>query len=299
MSIDWSGRRDSKQECREMATKFPRRKVALFLPADKALCVKTAFKNKMIDSSSKLFCVEKQPELYKKLRLAVSHDANAQVYQCNLSNFSVPEKLDYAWLDLNGTITEDLALWIQQELSRNVKSGAILCLTHAVGWRQNDWLKNAHENVNIRHKKTYSLFKKQFGLTKNHHDYLISFPAFLLSCLLRDWQIQVLEPFEYADTINMVFYRFKIERIEKNVKLPDLMSKQTFVSPKRNLPVITSAIVVESIFKAKTPAQKASATKKLNAYVASRVLEGKLEKQIRAGIAASVTKRRLAIKKKK
>jgi hypothetical protein len=300
VSTDWSGKRDFKQECREMATNFSRKQTALFLPADKALCVATAFRNKMIDSKSSLLLIERRIEIANKLKHVISHHKNAELYQCNLSSFIFPEKLDYAWLDLNGTITDDLAFWIQKELSQKVKSGSILCLTHAVGWRGNDWLKNTHDNMSEKHKKSYSLFKKQFGLVKIHHDHLIAFPAFLFSCLMRDWQVKVLEPFEYADTINMVFYRFKIERINKNVKLPNLLSKPKFTSiSKKDLPMINSANVVDAIFKAKSPAQKASATKKLNAYVALRVSEGKVENQIRAGIAASVTKRKMAIKIKK
>jgi len=55
-----------------------------------------------------------------------------------------------------------------------------------------------------------------------------------------------------------------------------------------------SVSVSEAIFKAKTPGQKAAATKRLNAYVAEQVAEGKEEKWVRAGVAAAVTRLRKA-----
>ena len=48
--------------------------------------------------------------------------------------------------------------------------------------------------------------------------------------------------------------------------------------------------IAEVIFNAKTPGQKAAATKKLNAFVASQVTQGKNERSVRAGVKASVTR---------
>jgi len=54
----------------------------------------------------------------------------------------------------------------------------------------------------------------------------------------------------------------------------------------------TSQEVIEAILAAKTPGQKAAATKKLNAYVDQKVSEDKKASQVRAAIAAHVTRRR-------
>ena len=48
--------------------------------------------------------------------------------------------------------------------------------------------------------------------------------------------------------------------------------------------------MINAIVNAKSPQHKSHATRKLNAYVAQRVSEGKKETQIRSGIKAQVTK---------
>ena len=57
--------------------------------------------------------------------------------------------------------------------------------------------------------------------------------------------------------------------------------------------VPTSQEVINALLKAESPASKAHATRKLNAYVASKVMEGKSGKQVTAAIKAHVTRRQM------
>ena len=53
----------------------------------------------------------------------------------------------------------------------------------------------------------------------------------------------------------------------------------------------TAAMVIEAICNADSPAKKAHATRKLNAYVAQQTSKGMKEVQVRAAIKAHVTRR--------
>ena len=53
----------------------------------------------------------------------------------------------------------------------------------------------------------------------------------------------------------------------------------------------TASEVIDAIVNAESPAKRAHATRKLNAYVAKRVKDGLNESQVRAAIAAHVTRR--------
>ena len=55
--------------------------------------------------------------------------------------------------------------------------------------------------------------------------------------------------------------------------------------------VLTASEVIDAIVNAESPANKAHATRKLNAYVAQRVKDGFEEYRVRAAITAHVTRR--------
>jgi len=306
MNTNWTDEtnRKYKQVSRELATEFSHRSSALFMPAHSAVCVKTAEKNKMVHKkTTKLYLVERDPAKVDALKIIV-HDWKKEIYTQELHTVSLPEKLDYAWIDLTGTLNQKIQSWIQSSLSPNLNLNSVVCFTQGYCWRNNPWLKNNHEYVHNNHYETYAEFRQNTSVVQ---DPLLAFPVFLLCSALRDWNVLTLEPYHYRDTIDMVLFRFKL----LSRKIPSLTPlgekenpKQTLVKHNHSCPlhptqetkkmtlVPSAAVVIEAIFTANSPAHKAHATRKLNAYVAQKIKEGMKETQVRAAIAAHVTRRR-------
>lgn len=298
--------RKYKQVSRELATQFPHRSSALFMPAHSAVCVKTAEKNKMVHKkTTKLYLVERDPVKANALRTNV-YDWKKEIYTQELHTVSLPEKLDYAWIDLTGTLNQKIHAWIQSCLSPNLNPNSIVCFTQGYCWRNNPWLKNTHEFVHSNHYESYAEFRQNVSVVQDSN---IAFPVFLLCSALRDWNVLTFEPYRYRDTIDMVLFRFKLlsrkipslPLIGENQQKQTLMKRNHPCSPsltqenQKMTPVPSAAVVIEAIFTANSPAYKAHATRKLNAYVAQKVKEGMKETQVRAAIAAHVTRRRKAV----
>jgi hypothetical protein len=285
--------RKYKDITRQMAASFSPRQSALYLPAAKGKCFLTAEQMGMISKeNTHLFLVERNPVDAERLTETVNQAQWANVCRHNgeLHNFVIPSLLDYAWVDLNGTVGSKLADWFAHQLSPNLMPGAVFCLTMEYCWRNNTWLKSVREDVMNNHEMSYVDFRFKKGVLKDKY---IAFPAFLIACLLREWRLEFLEPYRYYDTIDMMFYRVIVTERQKPV-LPMLASHpQPEPQGVRTMKVPTSKEVIEALVAAHegSPATKAHATRKLKTYVADKVSEGKNPVQIAAAIKAHVTRR--------
>lgn len=304
MSI-FNSQRIFKQQTREMAVDFPYRSSALFLPAAGAKCVLLAQEKGMIDKNTKLQLVERNTKTAAQLSQTMSDSGlNYMMHNTDLTQVELVHKLDYAWIDLNGTISQSLAIWIENELQKNLNDNSYLCLTHEFAWRNNQWLKDFREKE--LNNPEYLKFRIATGIYSGEFTKLLAFPAYLISKLLNNWKITLLsDPFRYADrtlekaAVDMVFYRFSLNKKQSYVQKISTNVVEKSVRPvskeRKMKSILTAAVVINAIYTAKSPAQKAHATRKLNAYVATRVEEGKKESQVRAAIAAHVTRRRQAV----
>lgn len=301
MLTTWKQQRPAKNIARELAAEFPRKKSALFLPANDAKCVLTAESSGMISKAdTKLILVERDANRFNELQSTLIRTRwakQSESHHIDLESLSLTTELDFAWIDLNGTITQSLATWIKEVLSKNLMVGASLCLTHQYCWRGNEWIKFVNRfftnSNNTSECLEYMRFRDHYGLWKYP---LFTFPPFLLACLLRDWELEFLEPYKYKDTVDMVLYRANVVRRMSSRILPSIprMDNSCFgASGMKKKPILkkgpTCAEVVDRILNAKKPAEKAHATRAQNAYVKARVKEGKKEKQVLAAIKAFVT----------
>lgn len=222
---DWKDKnaRPLKQISRQMATDFPLRTSALFMPADQLKCVETAEQQGMISKDhTSLLLVERNPSRYKAMKRKVTSRGwgpQSDMRQQELSSCEIPFMLDYAWIDLNGAVNEDVAMWIQEELSSSLVEGAVVCLTQEYCWRSNRWLKSAREKVLREHSTFYWDFRRSHLL---FDDKYIAFFPFAMSCLLRNYELEIMEPYRYSDTIDMVLFRFIVKKSVGSPTFPRL-----------------------------------------------------------------------------
>ncbi len=211
MSNIWDAPRLGKQQSRVLAAEFSPRTSALYMPADSLRCVLTAEDTGMISpQDTRLFLVERDKAVCSRLKskLRQTHWNNRSLVHCgSLEGSVIPFNLDYAWIDLNGTIGRNLGWWIGNVLSPKLKMGAAFCVTQEYCWRNNSWLKSLHRYVYSKFDSEYTRFRFEKTILGDKY---LSFVPFLICSLLRDRNVFVAEPFRYADTIDMVLFRFVV-----------------------------------------------------------------------------------------
>ena len=190
--------RDFKQKTRMEATSFPLRKNALFLPAEHMKDVLLAEENGMLlKTSSTVIAVERDKHVAKvlsKTLIETGWAERSRLHVGDLSTLKINSNLDYAWLDLTGCITEETGKWINLELSDSLVPNSVVVLTHAYGWRNTPFLKKVWAET--KNKKQYTDFEHDERIW----DKLIAFPSYLMCCLLRDWNIEIIgSPYNYSD----------------------------------------------------------------------------------------------------
>lgn len=261
----WSNR-SGKEVTRKLASEFSLRENALYMPASDLLCVRAGFDNSLINNSTNLVFVERNKKVFKNI-LTNSEFKNVKVINSNLSKVKLPFNLDYAWLDLNGTITEDIYNWIKEELCNNLSNNAVICLTHELCWRNNNWMKKEkYQEVNLQKYKKFRSENSIYG-SKG-----VCFPAFLMYDIFTsklDCEVEVLQPYQYRDTIDMVFYRFEIRNFKGD-----------------SMKIVKASEVIEAIV-----LEKPNYKKLLNKYLLQQEKLGYQKTRTHAAIKACVTKK--------
>jgi len=299
MSI-WSNNRPGKICSRNLAADFTPRKSALYLPADEMKCVEVARESGMISTDfTHLHLIERNEDTFLKMRAkAIAknwYPNHADVFQGELCNYQIQRPLDYAWIDLNGTLSEDLVNWVSSELVPNLEDGAVVCLTHEYCWRNNVWLKGVWDQVlsSPEWSLGYAKFRRECVVMGDRH---LSFPPFLISSLLSPYCVDVLEPIRYADTIDMVFYRFVVQTQGEKVMPAKTKRGRRAAAIKahetRNRQPVVASDVIEALVDVEVEGSSSHrATRLLNRYVEQQLELGHEENRTRAAIKAHVTRR--------
>jgi hypothetical protein len=210
--IPWSERK-FKETSRRMASSFSPRESAFTLPGNEAADVMLAEKMGMVSKkTTHWYFAEKNQQNAAELKQVLARtgwDKCSTLHEGWLHTMKLPQPLDYVHIDLNGTITTDVGRWINGELSDHLKPGCVFCVTQEFCWRYNKWIRGFREEVINKFLPVYNDFRfKHLLIGKSKIDYYLTFPPFLVACLLRNWRLSVLKPYRYFDTVDMVLFRF-------------------------------------------------------------------------------------------
>jgi hypothetical protein len=285
--------RPNKDYTRSLATQGDLRNHALFMPAASALCVKKAQYQNFINHNTKLTFVEQNPLVAQQLLHTIDQNNwHANLLQLPLHQ-TIISKLDYAWLDLNGTITKEIAAWLFYHLSSQFTNDSILCVTLEYPWRNNTWFKLLHPYISTQYQKLYSQFRYHHHILNDRN---LAFPAFIVACLFRNWHLQFTDVIPYRDTTDMIFYKINLTTINLTPKLPtiDFNYQPRNYQPRTGINMTTtSQDTINAIVKAQlnpTPALKAHATRKKMAYAKQQAQLGKNPKLCLAAVQAHATR---------
>jgi hypothetical protein len=183
---------------------------SLWLPGDQCLCLHEALGEGFIDQASKLVLVERDRVAAQQIRswaeTAVMWKVPPILLEKELHDVKLPFNIDFAYIDLMGTLLPKICLWIIEELAPKLNTGASICLVHTYGWRNAEFLYFMND-----HLKWCSRYQQlQVGMRTN--DKYNVLPIALLSCCLRELSFDVTCTARYGDSVRTMVY-YKLENI--------------------------------------------------------------------------------------
>lgn len=150
MTLDW-GIRIFKGQARSFSlANLPPRARSLWLPGDACLCVKEALALGVLDTDSRIIAVERDRATFAIMAatmrgLGFNH---IPLLECReLSTVVLPFDLDLVNIDLCGSLTLDLAQWIERTLPHHLTMNASIIMTTRFGWRNNPFMVHAEERL--------------------------------------------------------------------------------------------------------------------------------------------------------
>lgn len=227
MKIPWNDvRRQNKAFARQLGMGFSPRKSALLLPGNVAVELAVGEQCGFFTRETCFYVAEHHPEYARQLKQVLNiagWTPNCVLHEGGLHTMKLSQPLDYAHIDLNGTIGADIGGWMATEFSKQLTPGAVVCLTQEFCWRNNQWIKKIRQQIIDNHLSFYNDFRYYYSLYgKDYMAKYICFPPFMVCSLLRDWKVVPLPPFRYFDTIDMVLFRFIVKDREPCPVFPHL-----------------------------------------------------------------------------
>lgn len=231
MRVDNWNKRLNKQKMRELALQdIDNPRCSLWMPGICCADLSYALNNKIINNKSHLILVEQDRytmSIIKRFCLANNLD-NVVFHEGRLHQLTKLPKIDFAFIDLMGTLTFDLTCWLKNHFSQALTEQTTFCLTHNYALRNNVYLKEQMNFFAKHHPQFYAdnLNSLNFDTTKNlTQDDLHSIvsPILILRSAFDNFDFKLDKICKYQDVINntvgnsMMFY--KLTDFQKHVSL--------------------------------------------------------------------------------
>lgn len=211
--IGWS-RRDRKQESRNYVLRdYGQTAGAIFMPGwdeeadESGQCIRTALRDGRLDLDQPLFVVERDPLLAAKIEddLLDLGFTQLRVHAGELCELVVDVPVDFAFIDLLGTLDYRLCAWMRDELATNLTPNATVALSVAYSRRNNHFVEAAERAYNNSFTEDVSFIRESYRVSGVHK--LI--PVMLLRAVFNNHIFAFRRPMKYRDT-NYSMMTFKL-----------------------------------------------------------------------------------------
>jgi hypothetical protein len=157
-----------------------------------------------IDLSKPLYCVECVPELAKLIEpsMAGLGFTDLRMHPDYLETLRLDTEIDFAFIDLCGSLNPKLLNWIRNDLRPRLVDGAQVATTMLLSARGSDFILSAFYAMMEHYRDIYLEMRETFRVVKPQ----IIVPMFLLRCALRDLDFDT-EVIVYQDTTPMLLIR--------------------------------------------------------------------------------------------
>jgi hypothetical protein len=180
---------------------------ALFLPGSNCLCVKQAIQTGLVDpNNTHVTLVERNREVFRLIesQLPELNLKSVDLYHEELHRLKVQSQIDFAFIDLLGTVTRELATWGAEVLSPQLADDAVISVTLNKAWRNNQFMSSKHKEWRDGNR----LFETSVRLNIHRDSILVA-----SICALEDMFPRcrsLLSVHEYKDTQPMALFRLSL-----------------------------------------------------------------------------------------
>tara|TARA_Y100000310_G_C20697629_1_gene826820 strand:+ start:1082 stop:2041 length:960 start_codon:yes stop_codon:yes gene_type:complete len=308
---DWTpGSRPIKERTRQaLFMDMRRKKSILLMPGNLGRDLELAIQFGVVTKRTKITCVEKDEDeldaLKKRIKCIVPSGFQQPVFfGKDIFTISLPSSVDFAWIDLCGNLREKDLFWFSNMLVPNLLPNTELAFTFSKRFRANKLIKGLLTHLEEHRQERIFIESGRFPLFLDVKLQRMMVAQYeLLKSLLCPYEFEC-ELYYYKDLDfhrkNHTMILFKIFNLKTNVKKPSVVQLDKLsdftTSNVRNLPMATQtfgpAQIVQAFVEAKTAGTKAKATRWFNMYVKQEKRKGRDPARIRAGIKASVTRKK-------
>lgn len=289
----------------------------LSLPGIDCEDVRYAWTNNFISpSKTYYFGIEKSSEIFSPIKEWFSSNwkHNYALVNDSMANIELDRQFDLAFIDLLGNINYEDAYWIRNMLCPNMLPHSRVGITINTSLRYNSFIPRVRNFLLDKHKDYYFDISDKISQRGEYPQKIMrcltTYTILCINYLFAKYDFKINYNYYKEEQSTYVMTLFRIDNLVKKYKLSSeeksieesisgIVEKFRFV-PKgfeRKVILPMAATVkdglVDQILKARTPGQKAAATRRLNAFARQRAKEtGYSETMVAAGIKASVSRRR-------
>lgn len=196
--------RPQKAEVRRALVDVGLKRSAIFLPGNEALCVREALAVGSLRPDSALFAVECQERTMEVVRAAVTplfHKPNFHLGY--LTEFTPPQAIDFALIDLMGSLDTNLAAWLRKLLVQHATPDFDLGLVVTMNWR-NCGFTTTVANRAKRKPELWALLQEQH---QTYANYILGYSA-VLRTIFHGYDFDFKWPIPYKDSrVSMLAFR--------------------------------------------------------------------------------------------
>jgi hypothetical protein len=221
ISTDWSvTRRPHKDAIRTLAlTGYHQRHAAVFLPGwsepsqTAGLCIRrgldltdVAPEVTTLDVTKPFYGAEHDRLLYPKVKQSLDELglADLRLHRGGVHSLKLKHTVDFAFLDLCGTLDEKVCLWLRDELQSRLVQESALALTVSYAIRASAFMAKAKIVYEQHFPECVKFAKQHYGL----QSWQRLIPLLLVRSSLHELNFRLSERNLYRDTVGMLFYKF-------------------------------------------------------------------------------------------
>ena len=206
---DWSNRKQ-----KEFARTFVvspdsgTRKQVLMLPSKTMECVREAESSGLFNKDTQCLCVERDLETFNVM-IQTSKPLISQIVpiHSDLHNVDLVGNYDYAFFDLNGPLTIDIANWMNVHFSKHIDVGADIAFTFLYAYRNNHFIHELHNFVTQPCMQPY--LRETSIKCGGVADETVAMYLLLFRLIFNKFDFVIDTPIKYRDTQSMLIFFLK------------------------------------------------------------------------------------------
>ena len=211
--MDWALREAKRQSRAYALDGYQQQHGAIFLPGWDDLAsqagqdIRLALKQGRLRLDAPLYVVERDIDIAPKIiaDLTKLGFTNLVPHIGELSTLVINHQIDFAFIDLFGSLSKDLSVWMRDVLAPKLAPDATVVLTVSYGLRANDFMKGVCDVYSDHYPEEIEAVRDRYQISKSHR----LAPLLLTRAIFNDHLFTYRKLMKYKDNVvSMLTYKF-------------------------------------------------------------------------------------------